>query len=554
MFRRPWIFPSLVLVFASLAVLPACKKKRPVGDEPPPSDSGGPSSVPGDPPTPVSSEYLLYAHLNAKDIRDSVLVTELKQAITKVNGVDLWNKVDSEAGQEIGVKLTDIESVTVCATEVPPRGEPKVVLILTTNKAINKAAVFRLGPQAKPDSRGFYPNRDGLIHFPDDKTLVLVHPDLAQKYLDGYAKNRSGWPKTAELTKAATGHALFAIVNMQKIPREALNDPGMKELQPLLAAQSVALTADLKGKTITAAARAKFPDAAAAGKAKDLVQQFIKMATDQVGEFMNGKEMASLSALKPVVQESQRTLKDVKLEVSGSDVTLVGSYKADFDFNALATQGVQQVQAASSRMTAENNLKQIGLALHNYHDAYSGVPILGIGPNGAMLRNATDKPLLSWRVAMLPYIEQTNLYKQFHLDEPWDSEHNKKLIDKMPKIYAPVAKPGKPGYTHIQMVVGPNAMQPPSVRFPGSFPDGLSNTIAVVEAAEPVIWTKPDDVMLPGKEVPKDFRKKFGGQFSGGFNDLMWDGSVHFVRDSVSDHTLQSALNPNDGQALGSDW
>lgn len=552
MFRRPWILLSLVFLFA---VLPACKKKPPAGgDSTPPGDP----SVSGDPPAAISSDFLLYAHLNAKEIRDSALIAELKQAITKANGTDLWNKVDGEANQELGVKLTDIDSVTVCVTEVPLRGEPKVVLILTTNKAIDKAAAFHLGPQAKPDSRGFYKNpnthNDGLIHFPDDKTLVFVHPDLAQKYLDGYAKDRSGWPKNAELTKAAAGHTLFAVVNLQKIPREALSEPGMKELQPLLAAQTVALTADLKGKTISAAARAKFPNADAAGKAKDLVQQFIKMATGQVEQFMNSKEMAAISAAKPVIQEAQRTLKDVKLEVSGSDVTLVGSYKADFDFNALATQGVQQVQAAAARRTAQNNLRQIGIALHAHHDANQGVPILGIGPKGAMLQNATDKPLLSWRVAMLPYIEQDNLYKQFHLDEPWDSEHNKKLIDKMPKVYSPVVKPGKPGYTHLQMVIGPNAMQPPYVRFPASFPDGLSNTIAVVEAAEPVIWTKPDDVMLPGKEWPKDLKKKFGGQFPGGFNVVMWDGSIHFVRDSVSDRTLQSAINPNDGQALGSDW
>jgi hypothetical protein len=78
----------------------------------------------------------------------------------------------------------------------------------------------------------------------------------------------------------------------------------------------------------------------------------------------------------------------------------------------------------------QNNLKQLGLACHNYLSATNHFP-----------RNITDKDgklLLSWRVAILPYIEEEALYKQFKLDEPWDSEQNKKLSEKMPKVFAPV--------------------------------------------------------------------------------------------------------------------
>ena len=153
---------------------------------------------------------------------------------------------------------------------------------------------------------------------------------------------------------------------------------------------------------------------------------------------------------------------------------------------------------------------------------------------------------------MLPYLEHDNLYKQFNHDEPWDSAHNKKLIEQMPKIYASI-KPGKAGYTHLQMVIGPNAMQPPSVTF-ASITDGLTNTIAVVEAAEPVIWTKPDDVMLPGNVLPKDLKKKFGGLQPNGFNVVLWDGTIRFVRDSISDRTLSLLLNPRDGQVIPTDW
>jgi prepilin-type processing-associated H-X9-DG protein len=205
-------------------------------------------------------------------------------------------------------------------------------------------------------------------------------------------------------------------------------------------------------------------------------------------------------------------------------------------------------------MTESNNLKQIGLALHNYSAVYNGwIPVHAVGAKGMPLKNAKDKPLLSWRVALLPYLEHDNLYRQFKLDEPWDSAHNKKLIEQMPKIYAP-PKPGKAGYTHLQMVIGPNALSPFDMRMPASFQDGTSQTVAVIEASQPVIWTKPDDVMLTAKDQPKDLKKRFGGLHPGGFNVLMWDGSVRFVKDSVSETTLSRALNPRDGMVLGSDW
>jgi hypothetical protein len=231
--------------------------------------------------------------------------------------------------------------------------------------------------------------------------------------------------------------------------------------------------------------------------------------------------------------------------------------------------------SAADRARAVNNFKQLGLALHMCNDANTFVPVYA---NHMPFQKPTDKPRLSWRVEILPFLEQEALYKEFKLDEPWDSEHNKKLIEKMPKVYAPVGRAGKPGYTHAQMVVGPGALKRPIVRIPASFPDGLSNTIAVVEAAEPVIWTKPDDIMFgdtePPKdplqkykdkgttgdgdrkntEPPKDFRKKFGGQFPGGFHVVLWDGMPRFIPDSMSDRTLALALNPNDGQPMPAEW
>jgi uncharacterized protein (TIGR03067 family) len=113
------------------------------------------------------------------------------------------------------------------------------------------------------------------------------------------------------------------------------------------------------------------------------------------------------------------------------------------------------IKENAARMVSSNNLKQIALAMHVYADVHKRLPAANIyGKNG--------KPLLSWRVAILPWIEQEHLYKQFKLDEPWDSPHNLKLLDQMPKLYAPVgaaAKKVKDKHsTFYQVFTGPKTL------------------------------------------------------------------------------------------------
>jgi hypothetical protein len=166
---------------------------------------------------------------------------------------------------------------------------------------------------------------------------------------------------------------------------------------------------------------------------------------------------------------------------------------------------------------AANRMKQLGLALHTHNDAN------GFLPHNTQTKDG--KPGLSWRVVILPFIEQENLYKQFKLDEAWDSDHNKKLIEKMPDLYAPIrVKTKEKGYTFYQGFDGKGSTFEAGKKLgiPAGFPDGTSNTVAAVEAGEPVIWTKPADLPFDAtKPLPA-----LGGVFDGDFHIVLMDGSV----------------------------
>jgi hypothetical protein len=154
---------------------------------------------------------------------------------------------------------------------------------------------------------------------------------------------------------------------------------------------------------------------------------------------------------------------------------------------------VQRLSGGSHQSVHMNNMKQIALALHNYMDAHGSMP-----PQA--LTDANGKRLLSWRVLILPYLEQSALYQQFHLDEPWDSEHNLEVAHAIPSVYHDVVPQLTPPRTRI---VAPLTADSPFGR-PGApihfrdVHDGTSNTIWLVQAdkGHAVVWSKPEDATI----------------------------------------------------------
>lgn len=202
------------------------------------------------------------------------------------------------------------------------------------------------------------------------------------------------------------------------------------------------------------------------------------------------------------------------------------------------------------RTRSLENLKIIGLAMHNFHDSMGAFP-------AAAITDKNGKALLSWRVMLLPYLEEDKLYKEFKLDEPWDSKHNIKLLEKIPKVYAqPISgKPAKPYTTYYQVFTGPGTIFDPKLsRAAGALAlgsrlanitDGTSNTVLALEGAEAVPWTKPEDIKYDAKKAPK-----IGGLFKEGTNMVFGDGAVRRVGRKIDATSLHAIISAQGGEVV----
>jgi hypothetical protein len=204
-------------------------------------------------------------------------------------------------------------------------------------------------------------------------------------------------------------------------------------------------------------------------------------------------------------------------------------------------------QNAAGEAQARNNLKQIVLAMHNYNDAAGSFP-------PAFSADAEGKPLLSWRVHVLPFLGAAELHKQFHLNEPWDSERNMTLVSQMPAVFASSddLELTSQGQTRFVVPTGPG------MAFEGKdgikirdFLDGTSNTFIAVEVAADaaVTWTKPEDL---GIDVNEPFRN-LGGSRGDHFLAAIADGSVHPIKDSMAAEALKALFTRKSRESLPPD-
>jgi len=466
---------------------------------------------------------------------------------------------------------SSLERVTVFFTTPKEGHEPgpeHTFVVVATSKPVDKEGFLQNtvpGAKEEKTAAGIFlvdAQRKTEIHFIDDRTFVVGAPGEVRGLMARRHAARGNL--TEALRVAQSGKALVLAVSPQAMPPAALAHVP-PPLHALAKAKLALLTLDLKkegdidlrlaygnadeaGEAETAAKHALDLAGAALAKARMEMEKKV-LADGKPGTLAELPEAAaSLFALglitraeeflasSPVRKQDNSLRLSFKLPAGGAPAVSVLALSS-----ALLVPAVQKVREAAARTQSANNLKQMALAMHSYHDTYRMFP-------PAAICDANGKPLLSWRVAILPYIEQQELYRQFKLDEPWDSAHNRKLIPQMPSTYALPAAHKKPGETHYRVFVGGGA------GFEWSkgtrifdITDGTSNTILAVEAAESVPWTKPDELVYDAKKPLPKLGNFYG---NGRCNVALFDGSVRFLANDLPEQTLRALITRAGGEAI----
>ncbi|HVL12111.1 MAG TPA: DUF1559 domain-containing protein [Gemmata sp.] len=528
-----WLFASVVL-----ATLASPAAGQPVPDDP------GLKAVPTDAFAFVSVKVSkLWDNPAAKQLRD--------WAATQRPG---------ELDSILGVHPAEIDRVTafVASWDRDAGGAP--VVIVTTRKQYNEAKVLKA---LASGIRGVEPRVRGRVVelresefrwllFADERTLIFLQKDLDDKALGGellarLVSRKADGPLAAALA-AAQAHDVVMGLDVRGV--EPLTDfdknRDLVAYRALLQARTAVLTADLD-KTAKGRLVLTFPDAAAAKRAAPVLEDGIKLLL-----FALGEEVARPRADRIDFHATSWMLKVLKaaaVSVDGATVVATADVPFADDLAKLVAALPKSLRDAAIDTTVSNNLKQLALAFHNYESAFGQFPS-DVAPGA-------NAPLAwSWRVQILPFIEQDNLYKRLDFTKQWVAPENLRVLESvaMPKVFEHPGRPAPKGHTYFRVFSlpkGAKGTDQPFFRegFPGpkiaAITDGTSNTLMIVEAGEAVPWYQPDVLAYDGKlPLPQ-----LGAKGVDAFHAALADGSVRKFRPSkLGEKTLRALITTSGGE------
>jgi prepilin-type processing-associated H-X9-DG protein len=206
---------------------------------------------------------------------------------------------------------------------------------------------------------------------------------------------------------------------------------------------------------------------------------------------------------------------------------------------ALLLPAVQAAREAARRMECTNNLKQIALAMHNYHNMYGSFP-------PAYVADENGKPMHSWRVLLLPHLEQQGLYSRYDMSKPWDSPENQAVVQQAVHVYCCPSDSGGPTSqtTNYMVITGKGTLfeDDKSVKIQ-EIKDGTFDTILVVEVTgSGVHWAEPKDLSVDELSLPSGSGKSPSSRHPGGFSAAFGDGSVRFLTSDTPSSQLRAMV------------
>ena len=538
---KPRNWPAAVLWGGALALI--------LGFNPMRMDSPAAAQNPPTAGLPVELQYVpadaaYFLHADVATIWNHPIATSIRKS-----DAPFFDELATKGNKLFGLAPDDLKSVTIFGPSLKnPPDIQKFGGVLTFKKGFAKEKL-------KKGVEQLLGGGVAVSVVAVNNHTALVRVNLGDDYAKPQLSDSPG-PLTPALKEAATGkHALVTGITVANLPDQLQSDeldPKFGPFKPLIKSSTIFATLDL-GKTIDIDVRVKTGTAAQAVECEKSLGVLLGLIQDEVvGDGLKAVEPEAaknpgFKDLVTVLKAVGTAARDAKFSTLGNEARVRASIPTDLPFASAYLAAKRKAQEAAAASQSANHLKQIGIAMHNYADTMGNLP-------PAAVCDKTGKPLLSWRVLILPYVEEGELFKQFKLDEPWDSDHNKKLLAKMPKVYTipGITKPGGTD-THYRVFVGNGAGFDwvRGMRLPADFFDGTSNTLLCVTAATAVPWTKPDELEF---DPEKDMAKLFGAVASGRYQFGLFDGSVRAYSKLPSKTTINALITRGGGETLGDDF
>ena len=451
-----------------------------------------------------------------------------------------WGKL-SGLEARLGVPLAEVKSLSLSVTDLTAASRKSGwVLMVEFVKPFDKAKLP--GALARP----------GLTTEAVSPTLLSVRPAGSTGFALGALADR---PFEVMLTPSALSALLPPA---DKLPPEFAVFKPLAEQRTLMLfgepGPDGSMTLNLS------APRSKPEQRAALATAFDTLRQVLR--TVALGENAPAATQYGLT-VDPVLVALQSAFNSAKVESTDGRPRLTMTVKPDAAF-APALAGLYGVLGGdlspTERKAVQENFKQVVLGMHVHLDGHANT-----FPASAAFLGKDGKPLLSWRVAILPHVGHEKLYKMFKLDEPWDSPYNLNVLrnNPMPDIYKTPGIDTPERMTRVQgFALDPTPGASEGEMLPGlgltkgvtiaGFTDGTSNTLLVATAREPVEWTKPADIrFVPGADLKRLVH--FGSDGLGELHCAFADGSARALRAVMKPETFRALVTRNGGEVVNSE-
>ncbi|WP_232107187.1 DUF1559 domain-containing protein [Gimesia alba] len=483
-------------------------------------------------------------------VRPAQLLGE--KAMSPVLQLTLREQQKNSDSNFLGVDPTKLETVTIIylLSELGKVEQKPVdfvsVLQSTQNldqalvqKKFSKTNLIESNYKGKTFLTNTSPDGDSLL-FLDDKSFIISDKASAlKKVIDSMQdQNNHTWEERLQPVETAS---IAGAINMQTarillggmVQSQSVKIPVWPLISPVWEHSEIAaLGITLQQKLSLELA---FTQEKNSPEIRQALQSLLGLGQNMLRQ-MNANNKQTKRPLRPD-QEAQiklveQILGSTRVTQNEDLVKLSTSLNSETCTNMVAAilPGILQAREAARRSASKNNIRRIMLAFHNYHlDHKHFPPAVVVGPDG--------KTPHSWRVELLPYLDQQALYDQYRMNEPWDSPHNRKIA----KTVVPVFNnPNSEKSTNASyfVVTGPGTVfgNKTGIKL-SEILGGTSNTIAVFEAKRDIPWTKPADIPFDGKKVPE-----FGGFHQGGAHVGLCDGSVRFLSELTNKDFLKTLL------------